>query len=116
MDEIDEAAIVGIFFEVRLLLGNEQAEEWLAVSDGGVGLDHLAGEASDLQVVGECIDQRCGSGFGELHRSLRAEVQHGDDVVDELMVVLRNDTAGVSGLVLEIGIGDREGHVHGELA
>ena len=52
VDQINQAPVPGVLLEVRLLLGYEQAEEGLAVADGGIRFDHLAGEARDLQMIG----------------------------------------------------------------
>ena len=80
VQQIDEAAVVGVLLEVRLLLGNEQAEERLAVADGGVGLDHLAGEARDLQMVGESVDAVSSRRtLGSCTGACGAEVQHGEE-------------------------------------
>ncbi len=66
VQEVDETAVVGVLLKMSLLLGYEKIEERLALADGCVGLDHLAGEPRDLQVVEKSIVQSCRSGFGEL--------------------------------------------------
>ena len=79
VEEIDEAAVVGVFFEVRLLLWDEETKEGVALSglfsDGGVGLDHLSSEAGDLEMVEEGVVQRGGAGLGKLDRDLAVEVE-----------------------------------------
>ena len=55
VEEVNEASVVGISFEMRLLLRNEESKEGVALSclfsDGGVGPDHLSSEAGDLEMV-----------------------------------------------------------------
>ena len=87
VQEIDEATVAGVFFEVRLLLRDEQTKESLALgcllSDGGVGLDHLAGETGDLEMIEESVVQGGCTGFGKLDRNLAAEVERVQDLFDE---------------------------------
>ncbi len=120
VEEIDEAAVVGVFFEVRLLLGNEESEEVVALScllsDGCVGLDHLASEARDLQVVEEGVMKGCRSGLGKLDGNLAAEVERVQDFFDETEIVLGDDSAGVAGLVGNGGVANVEGEMEGEFA
>ena len=66
VDEIDESTVSGVLFEVRLLLGSEHAKQDFAITDGGVCFDHFAGEAGDLQVIDECVEQRRRTGLGKL--------------------------------------------------
>ena len=72
VEEVDEAAVVGVCFEMRLLLRDEKGEEGVALgrlfSDGGVGLDHLASEAGDLEMVEQSVVKRGGAGPWEAGR------------------------------------------------
>ena len=111
MEEVDEAPAAGVCFEV-CLFGDKQCSEWLAVADGGVRFDHLAGEAGYLQVMRKSVKQRCRSGLRKLYWRLGAEVQRCDDVFDELLIVLRNYATGVAGFVFKVRIGDGKRHVH----
>ena len=112
MEEIDEATAAGVCFEVCLLFWDKQCSEGLAVADGGIRFDHLAGEAGYLQVMRKSVKKRCRSGLRKLHWCLGTEVQRCEDVFDEMLIVLRNYTTGVSGFVFKIRIGDRKRHVH----
>ena len=92
MEEINEAAVAGVFFEVRLLLWNEESEEGVALSclfsDGGVGLDHLSSEAGDLKMVEESVVKCGGPGLGKLDGNLAAEVERVKDFFDETEIIL----------------------------
>jgi len=120
VEEVDETAVVGVFLEVSLLLGDEEAGEGVAFvglfSNGDVGLDHLAGEAGDLEMVEKRVVKSGGSGSGELDGNLTAEVEGVEDLFDEAEVVPGDDSAGVTGLVGYIGVADVEGEMKGELA
>jgi hypothetical protein len=65
VEQIDKATVVGVLFEVRLLLWNKETKEGMALSslfpDGGVGLDHLSSEAGDLEMVEESVVKGGGS-------------------------------------------------------
>lgn len=66
MKEVDQAAIVDVGVEVCLLAGGQQIEEPPAVAYGRVGLDRLAVQTCDLQVLQQSVLQRCRSLFRKL--------------------------------------------------
>ena len=78
--------------------GARRPKSALAFADGGVGLDHLASEARDLEMIEERVVQRGRTGFRQLDGNA-AEVERVKDLFDEMRVILRDDAAGVAGLV-----------------
>ena len=53
---------------------------------------------------------------GKLDGDLAAEVERVKDLFDEAEVILRDDSAGVAGLVGDGGVADVEGEMQGEFA
>ena len=120
VEEVDKAAVASVFFEVRLLLGDKETKESVALrclfSDRGVRLNHLSGEAGYLEMIEEGIVERGGPAFRKLNGDLAAEVECVKDFFDEIDVVLGDDSAGVAGLVGYSGVADVEGKMEGEFA
>jgi hypothetical protein len=120
VEEINKAAVAGVFFEVRLLLWNEESEEVVALSclfsDGCVGLDHLSSDAGDLEMVEEGVMKGCRPGFGKLDGDLAVEVERAKDFFDETEIIVGDDSAGVTGLVGNRGFANVEGEMEGEFA
>jgi hypothetical protein len=120
VDEIDEAAFTGVFFEMRLLLWDEEIEECVALSclfsDCGVGLYHLSSEPGYLEMIEEGVVKCGGSGPGKLDGNLAAEVEGVKNLFDETEVILGDDSAGVASLVGNGGVADVEGEMEGEFA
>lgn len=115
-EEIDEAAVDHVALEVGLLLGCEEGGEGLAAAFGGEECDDLAGEAGDLEVVGEGFGEGDGAEFREVDGGGGAEGEVGEELGYEVGVVGGDDTAGVAGLVVDGRVVEAEGEVEGELA
>ena len=119
VEKIDEAAVAGVFFEMRLLLWDEEIEECVALSclfsNCGVGLDYLSSESGYLEMVEESVVKCIGPGPGKLNWNLTAEVERVKDLFDETEVILGDDSAGVASLVGNGGVADVEGEMKGKL-
>ncbi len=111
----DEAAVVGVLFELGLLPGHEEVKERLTLgglpADSGVGFHHLAGETGDLEVMEKRVEQSGGARFGELYGNGAAEVEGVEDLFYEMNVVAGDYAACVAGFVAEGGVADVEGEM-----
>ncbi len=115
-EEVNETTVRGVGVEVGLLLRDEETKESVALADSGVSLNHFASETGYLEMIEEGIVKGCCSDLQELHRSGAAEVELVQDLLDEAWIILGDDATGISGLVVDGGVLNREGHVQGEFA
>src|SRR5437868_6824663 len=120
VEEVDKAAVAGVFFEMRLLLGSEKTRERVALrclfSDCRVRLNHLSSETGYLEMVEECVVEGGGPALRKLNGDLAAEVECVKNLFDEIEIILGDDSAGVAGLVGYSGVADVVGKMEGEFA